>query len=200
MDQNQQTPSYDFILETAPEPEKKPFMQRLNKKAILIGVAVLLAILTVGLVTWIDSQAKAGEEQVKRLVSIAQIQTEISRVATLGVEKSEDEDTKARAQSIKDSIDTSLQTTLELLAIRGVTPDQELLSSTEDKSIDDALEKTIEFNKFDKSFEKIIDAQLLDYQQLLLQAEKAGSAEEQQTLKSQYEEANSMLGLVDESQ
>ncbi|MFO0781613.1 MAG: hypothetical protein U0524_01835 [Candidatus Saccharimonadales bacterium] len=204
MDQNQQTtdptPSYDFILQTAPEPEKKSFMQRLNKKALFIAIALLLALITMGMVALIDSQAKANEQQTKRLIGIAQIQTEVSRVASIGVEKSEDEDTRARAQSIKDSIDTSLQTTLKLLAARGTTPDEETLNATADTSIDDALEKTIEFGKFDKSFEKIIDAQLIDYQQLLLQAEKAGNSDEQQALQAQYEEANSMLGLVDESE
>ena len=123
MDQNQQTtdptPSYDFILQTAPEPEKKSFMQRLNKKALFIAIALLLALITMGMVALIDSQAKANEQQTKRLIGIAQIQTEVSRVASIGVEKSEDEDTRARAQSIKDSIDTSLQTTLKLLAARG---------------------------------------------------------------------------------
>ena len=204
MDQNQQTtdptPSYDFILQTAPEPEKKSFMQRLNKKALFIAIALLLALITMGMVALIDSQAKANEQQTKRLVGVAQIQTEISRVASIGIEKSEDEDTRARAQSIKDSIDTSLQTTLKLLAARGITPDEETLNATADTSIDDALEKTIEFGKFDKSFEKIIDAQLIDYQQMVLQAEKAGNSDEQQALQAQYEEANSMLGLVDETQ
>lgn len=195
----QQNPSYDFILDT-PEPEKKSFSEKLNKKALIIALLIILALTVVGLVALIDSQAKAAQQQVNRLVSIAQMQTEISRVADLGITQAEDEDTQSRAQAVKDSIDEALQQTLSLLEARGVTPDEEVLSATADEEVDSTLEKTVEFNQFDRSFEKVLDAQIVDYQQLLLQASKAGNADEQQVLEQQYAKANSMLGLVDESQ
>lgn len=195
----QQNSSYDFILQT-PEPEKKSFSEKLNKKALIIALLLILALTTVGLIALVDSQAKAAQQQVNRLISIAQMQTEISRVADLGIAQAEDEDTQARAQAVNDSIDEALEQTLTLLEARGVTPDEETLNATVDKEIDSTLEKTVEFNQFDRSFEKVIDAQIVDYQQLLLQASKAGNADEQQALEQQYSKANSMLGLVDESQ
>lgn len=87
-----------------------------------------------------------------------------------------------------------------LLEARGVKPDEEILTATADEEIDSTLEKTVEFNQFDRSFEKVIDALLVDYQQLLLQASKAGNADEQQICEQQYDTANSMLGLVDKSE
>ncbi len=193
-----QKPSYDFILQT-PEPEKKSFSDKLNKKALFIALGIILALILVGMVTLIDAQRKAAEVQVDRLISIAQMQTEISRVSDLGIEKAEDEDTRSRAQAINDSIDASLQQTLDLLKARGVTPDDDVLNQTADTEVDSTLEKTIEFKQFDRSFEKVIDALLVDYQQLLLQANKGGNAEEQAVIESQYDEANSMLGLVDQA-
>lgn len=195
----QPDPSYDFILQT-PEPPKKTFAEKLNKKALVIALLIILALTTVGLIALVDSQAKASEEQIKRLTSVAQMQTEISRVADIGLAQAEDEDTQERAQAIKDAIDEALQQTLGLLEARGVKPDEEILTATADEEIDSTLEKTVEFNQFDRSFEKVIDALLVDYQQLLLQASKAGNADEQQICEQQYDTANSMLGLVDKSE
>lgn len=203
MNPEQQTPSqnssYDFILAT-PEPPKKTFSEKLNKKALAIALAIIAALLLVGLISWVDARAKASKAQVARMTSIAQMQTEIIRVANTGLEKTSDEDTRSRAQAIKDTLETSLQSTLQLLEARGTTLDEETLNATADEEIDSTLEKTIEFGQFDRSFGKVLDAQLLDYQQLLVQAEKAGNSEEQSIFQAQYDEANSMLGLVDESQ
>ena len=198
MGTEQQTPSYDFILQT-PEPEKKSFSEKLNKKALYIALGIMGLLFIIGLVALMDARAKKAEEQTNRLIAIAQMQTEISRVASIGIENASDEDTQSRAQAIKDSIDEALQQTLDLLGARGEQPEKDVLSATADTEVDSTLEKTIEFEQFDRSFEKVIDAQLLDYQQLLLQAEKAGNSDEQQILLTLYDEANSMLGLVDET-
>lgn len=194
-----QNASYDFILDTAQEPEKKPFRERINKKAVVIAVAILLLAITIGLISWFDAQSKAAEDQVNRLVSIAQLQTEISRTSNIGIEKAQKDDTRERSQAIKSNIDDGLKETLSLLSDRGATPDRKILSKLEDKSIDSALEKTVEFGKFDKSFEKIIDAQILDYQRTLLEAIENGNLNERQVLQKLYDQANAMLGLTDES-
>lgn len=189
--------SYDFILKTE-EPEQKPLLSRLNKKRLLIFMAVIATcLITLGIVMS-SLNAKADAAQKQRLVQIAQLQTEIVRVAGIGAEKAVKPENQSRARAIRDGIGSSLDTTIKLLGFRGETPTDETLAATKNPETDTSLDKAAVYGTFDRTFEKLIDKQILDYQRVVLAADKAGNTSERKAMESAYNQANSMLGLVDQ--
>lgn len=189
--------SYDFILKTE-EPKQKPLLSRLNKKRLLLLMAIIATCLIILGIVMSSLNAKADAAQKQRLVQIAQMQTEIVRLAGIGAEKAVKPENQSRARAIRDGISSSLDATIKMLGYRGETPSDEILSATKNPESDNNLNKAAVYGSFDKTFEKLIDNQILDYQRLVLEADKAGSPSEQQTLEAAYNQANSILGLVDQ--
>ena len=198
-DQNKpsESPSYDFILQAETPNTQSPW-QRLNKKVLVIIGAALLFIIVVVMMILSSMSAQASDQQKKRLLGIAEQQTEIIRVAEIGSNDSSNTKTQARAQAIKDSLESSLNDTNQLLQARGFQPAEDELNAAQNSATDQALKKADAYGNFDKTFEKIIDTQLLEYQRAVLAAQKSGNQQEQQLLGSAYDEANSILGLVDQ--
>jgi|GEM_PF-4903014 len=196
--QNNDNSSYEFILKTE-EPPQKSLIERLDTKKLFIFGAIFTLLLVTFALFMSSMQAKAAAEQVDRLTKIAQMQTEIVRVAGIGAEQATEAKNQDRAKSIRDSVGESLQSTRELLQSRGALPDDETLAKLQNSGSDDSLTKATEFGTFDKTFEKLIDGQITEYQQALLSADKAGNASEKQALEDAYTKANSILGLVDQT-
>lgn len=142
--------------------------------------------------------AKAAAAQKQRLVQIAQMQTEIVRVAGIGAEKAVKPENQSRARAIRDGVGSSLDATIQLLGYRGETPTDETLAAAKNPETDTNLDKAAVYGIFDKTFEKLIDKQILDYQRLVLEADKAGNNSERKAMESAYNQANSILGLVDQ--
>lgn len=191
------SPSYDFIFKTE-TPEEPPLFQRLNKKRLVIFLAVLLVLLTGFLVVASKLQARANAAQKERLIELVQMQTEIRRIASIGEERAEQKEVQVRAQAIKDSMDNSLAETKSLLEARKGVIDDQLLDGNKNEKTDEQLDKSEEFKSFDRTFNKAIDVSVLNYQKALIIAERAGNSREKAVLHTEYSEANSILGLVDE--
>jgi hypothetical protein len=199
--ENQQPPqenvSYDFILKTE-EPKPPSLFARLNKKNILIFIILICVFLTVFLVVLSKLNEQANMAQRKKLIEIAQYQTEISRLATIGSDQAEKAQTQARAQAIRSNMDESLKGTENLLNARGGTFDETTLSGKKNSQSDDQLAKANTYKTFDKTFDKLIDKTFLDYQRALLSATATGNNQEKQVLQADYKEADAILGLVDQ--
>ncbi len=193
------SPDYEFILQ-AEEPTPKHWTTRVNKNRLIIFM-IIFGFTAVMLTLVLSSMnAQKNEAQTQRLIEIAQMQQEISRVAALGAEGAQKPAVKDRAEAIQKGMDESAKATLSLLASRGVSADDPRLNGEEDSSADKALTSATEFATFDKTFDKLIDAKIVSYQRALLVAEEAGNSDEKAQFQQAYSEADSMLGLVDEQQ
>jgi hypothetical protein len=187
---------YDFIINTdaAQEPETA---SRFSKKRLLIVLAVISLGLIVAMLLLFDTRTRANLAQKDRLIEIAQMQTEIKRIAAIGAEKSDTERTKSRAQAIESRMEESIKTTESLMNAREVSYDEELLKAKEDSTINEDLDKTAEFSTFNRAYTKVMDTKLLEYQRLLLAAKDKGNGEESQAFQAAYDDTNAMLGLID---
>lgn len=193
------SPDYDFILQ-AEEPAPKHWTTRVNKNRLIIFM-VLFGFAAVMLTLVMSSiNGQKNEAQTQRLIEIAQMQQEISRVAALGVEGAQKPAVKQRAEAIQKGMDESAKATLSLLAARGVSADDQRLTGEEDTAADEALTSATEFATFDKTFDKLINAKIVSYQRALLTADKSGNSNEQAQFQKAYGEADSMLGLVNVDQ
>lgn len=190
-------PSYDFILNT-PNQEEPPLSQRFDKMKLAAVAFVVVLISLIGILIMITMQSRAAEQQRAKLTEVAQHQTEIIRLADIGTKEADSSRTKQRAEAISRSVSNSLSETTEMLDARGVQPSEDELAKLKDGSIDAALAKADQFNGFDRAFDKAMEKRLTDYQRSLLAAEKDANTEEYQALEKAYNEANSILGLVDD--
>ncbi len=193
------SPDYDFILQ-AEEPAPKHWTTRLNKNRLIIFMVLFGFALVIFTLVMSSINAQKNEAQKQRLIEIVQMQQEISRVAALGVEGAQKPAVKDRAEAIQKGMDESAKATLGMLALRGVSADDESLKGEEDVEADEALSSAAEFATFDKTFDKLIDAKIVTYQRALIVAEKSANSEEKAQLNKSYGEADSMLGLVDVKQ
>lgn len=197
--QQKDSPDYEFILK-AEDPQPTHWTARLNRKKLIIFMIIFGFILLMLVLIMSSLQGQANEAQKQRLIEIAQMQTEISRVAAIGAQGAQKPAVKDRAEAIQKGMDESVKSTLGLLAVRGVSSDDEKLIGDEDTSADEALNSAAEFATFDKTFDKLIDAKIVTYQRALIVAEKSGNSAEKQQLQAAYDQADSMLGLVDVKQ
>lgn len=187
----------DFILNTN-DPAPKPKFQIGKTKLIFIILAISGLLLVLFLV-FLQIQAKNSLQQRDRLIKIAQSQKEISRISYIGAEGSDNEDSRSRDGSINKKMDESLEKTKGLLAGREGELNDETLSATQDETIEKQLDDAKQFNNFDKVLNQILNSKLTEYQRILLEAAEKGNGEEKPVLESYYDDANSMLGLTDES-
>lgn len=192
-----QNQNYDFILNTG-DPLPKSRYERLNKKFLLAvaGAFAVLIIIFVMISSTISGQNSAKLQS--NLLQVAALQTEIIRVANEGASQAESSQTKARAQAISDGMQKSLVNINSMLEDHGKTASDEELASKQNDSTDQTLKKAVAYGNYDKTLEKLIDKMLLEYQRSLLAAEKSAGQDEKASLDQAYEEANSMLGLIDQ--
>lgn len=150
---------------------------------------IILAVVFMNLLT------RGSKQATNRLLSIAQEQTEISRIAAIGVTNARTAPTKGYANSVKLTIDTSQKDILGLLNKRGLKTDQKLLSKKQDKKTDQKLEDARLTNRFDDVFSQIVHYQLSSYRSHLESAYKdTSSASEKDALKKNIASADILLG------
>lgn len=187
---------YDFILN--PEQPKAnggifgPDSSKATKIAVVAIGAIFLIILAV---VFMNLLTRGSKQATNRLVSIAQEQSEISRISSIGVTNARTSPTKGYANSVKLSIDTSQKDILGLLSKRGLKTDQKLLNKKQDKKTDKKLEDARLTNRFDDVFSQIVHYQLSSYRSHLESAYKdTASASEKDVLKKNIASADILLG------
>jgi hypothetical protein len=194
--QDQEKDPYEFILETE-EPYNKPLYKRLSKKQKLFIYSSLSVLLIGTLLLFVAVRNHENSLQKARLLSVAQTQTEIIRIASLG-EKQEGQESKDRASKIREDIEADLEKITEALDKRKTRVDDPTLSAKKNNVHDSLLVEAILKNSFDQAFNDLMDDQLFEYQRLLLEAQQKGSSEERKILQEAYDKANDLLGLEDE--
>ncbi len=136
-----------------------------------------------------------GRDQTKPLIAIAQSQTELIRVATLGSAKATTLDARALAATTQLSLTSAQQETLSYLKKHHRKPSTKELAATKDASTDEALNKAALNNNFDASFAATMHDKLTIYQQALQKTyDGVKSASEKQLLKQLYTQTVTLLG------
>ena len=191
-------PSFEFIL-TTKDPDPVPFSERFrqNRRAVFVLSGILIGIITVIIIVFSVVNARANAIQKDRLTDIASMQTEIIRISGMGKDKLTSVENKERADAINASVRSALDETKELLKARNVEMGEEQLAERFNPAFEKDVESANKFGNYDRAFNKAMDGLILEYQRSLLAAAEAGNKDEKSVLTDNYDDANGMLGLVD---
>ena len=119
------------------------------------GVLLILIVLVFALLS--------GGNKSPGLLEIAQTQQELIRVSEIGVQKAGSQNARNLAVSTDFTIRSSQKDMLSRL--KKVKP--KVLDIKQNKKTDDLLTEAALNNRFDETFEKVIQQQLVEYQKLL---------------------------------
>lgn len=188
---------YDFILGDDKPPSQNPFSTggMPNKKVILTAVGGLVfVIILLAIIFNLAFGGKGGNTA--PLVSLAQTQTEIARVAGAAV----DGDylrvpaNKDLAQTLRLSLTTDQQDMTSYLAKHGKKLGDKQLALKQNARTDQTLSAAQVSGTYDSTFQSVIQDQLKAYAASLNQAYgTATNPTEQQLIKTQYEHAQLLL-------
>lgn len=157
---------YDFLND--PVKQKRSFVPSGGSKKqrlIIVGAGVLLLII-LGLIflSILGSSNKGPKDD---LLSLAQQQTEIIRIATLGQQKANQPETKSLAVTAEYTV-MSQQAEIQSLAKKaGVKVGQKELNAGKDTKTDATLTTAEQNNQFDATFTALLKTQLLAYRRRL---------------------------------
>lgn len=185
----------DFIRDTE-IPKEKTFIEKMRSPAgVVFLILCVLALITLITVPIIASQ-RANQAQINKLNGLAQTQTEIIRVTVIAESQAKGSSAKNRAEEIGVSVDTTLNEVKSSLQSR--KSGEVDFNAKKNSQTDSELISAIQQDKFDETFNQIIDEQLLNYQSELLDALQKANKKEKEFLQSAYDKTNDLLGLVDE--
>lgn len=155
----QQNP-YDFIMQEPHKPKHKITGGSSLKSRVLVvvGGAVALIVLAILFFTVIAGGNKGINQ---KLLELAQEQTEIVRLADIGIEKARSADTKNLATTIKYSVTSSLN---DVLAIIKKKSTDKNLTVTKNSATDQTLDTAATNNNFDAVFTETMATKLKTYQ------------------------------------
>ncbi len=187
--ENNLTGQYDFIMNPG-KPQRAPGSKKFRTLLIIVGALVLL-ILAIVAYSVISS---SGQGTATGLVSLAQKQTEIIRIAAIGKEKSTNVDTKVLANITELSFTTTQQQFTTIIKGRGTKVTPALLGGAKDALVDTKLSAASSSASFDQAFNEVLTAKLTDYKLALKNAQaEAASNTEKQALTSSLAQVNTIL-------
>lgn len=162
------TPDYDFIVNPATAPKKSliplPTGGSILQRAAVVGGG--LVILLIIIVIFVSLLSGSGNNTTP-LVSIAQQQNELIRIATVGTLQTSDQAAKNFAVASQLSLTTDQQQLLTYLKGQGHKVSSKQLLATKSAKTDSELSAAQAASTFDSTFEQIMQTELTTYVQSL---------------------------------
>ena len=185
---------YDFMMDAPTSSRRAP--GGLSPKIVIAGLVGFLLLFAIVIILLISSSGKPNNTI--QIVNLAKQQTELIRVAELGLKD-------ARTTQAKDlAITTSMSVTSDFSNLKNTIRAAKLkIKVTELKSkdtkTDAALETALQNNRFDEEFMKILQAQLVSYQKNMDLTYKATQNKAlKESLKKQYQNASILINIEPE--
>lgn len=186
---------YDFIVNNQqPKRSLLPSMGSGKQRILffIIAGALLLIILLL-----IFSLFTGGGSSREQLVSIAKQQTELVRVADVGVDKATSADTKSLAISVQLAIISDKNTMLTLIDKNGDKPKDKELNAGKNSETDEKLTQAQQNGTFDVVFTSTINELLDQYQASLSSTyEQSSGKVTKETLAAAYDNAKKLSETV----
>ena len=165
----------------------------LKKRLFIVGGGVTLLIIIA--IVFFSVISGGGKGATQQLVEIAQEQTEIIRVADIGVTKAKGPTAKNLAITIKYSITTAQNDLLVVLEKLGSKPGAKILVLKKNANTDKVLDAAAANNNFDETFTETMKSELVAYQVDLKKAYDAASSQTtKQVLADSYNGAGVLIG------
>lgn len=195
--------SYDFIFNPQKAPKKRfglPGGGSTGQRIAIMAVgAVILLIIFIVLASALSSGSKNSTQTV---IDLAEEQSELIRVATIGTQKSRGADSANLAITALLSLETTQTQTLTLLKSNGHKLGQKQLMLKQDPKTDQTLDSADLNNNFDTAFIQLMQSNLATYKNDLKSAYDASkSNSEKQILSNSFTGISVLLaGLPNSSQ
>ena len=185
--------AYDFITKP-PTQQKKP--AGLGGKIALIAGGGVAAVILLFIVL---SVFTGGSDTTQRIITAAQQQTELARVATLGVTTGS-QASKNVALNVSMSLTTDQQKLVAVLQENGVKVKQKQLAAGVNAETDQQLAAAKAAANFDETFLQILDEQLAAYQASLQEAyDNSKNEEVRQVLSDSFAHAKLLRTQIEQT-
>jgi hypothetical protein len=175
---------YGFIMNSPARPPKQPLAMK--ARILVVGGGLILLIIIFVIVSSLLSSGQKAQRDI--YVQLAQKQTEMIRISTIGSKKAKTLQAKSYAITTRVSLESSQKQTTALITKRGLKEKNlnKSLALSKNVKVDTELETAEKNNRFDETFMKIMETQLSDYQKLLNQAASGASANERKSLEAAF--------------
>lgn len=188
---------YDFITKSATKPRRgigSMLSGNSTTQRIIFAVGGLLILLIIGIML-MSYLGKSSKGDTEALIGLAQQQTELVRVAAVGVEKGTSPATKYLASTAQLSIESSRQEIITLLKKGGHKVGEKTLVSKKNAETDNQLDDAAQNNTFDAAFTKILNEELTSYSSSLQKTYNSTQSDsERQVLKNAFNSAQILIG------
>jgi len=194
----QQPNEYDFIMNDPSGGKGRKFggLTTTNKFAF-VGLISAILVVVMGVLYFALNAGKPNNEA--QLISLAQQQTELIRVAGLGLKDARETQSRQLATTTLLNITSDLNNLKPRLAAAKVKLKDAALGAGKNSKTDQALEKAKENNQFDTVFLKTLQDELVDYQKNMNAAYKdTANIQLKAELKKQYENASLIINVKPE--
>lgn len=192
---------YEFIMQ-GNQPVKKPMIPGTggnSMKSRIILVVIGAFILIMGAIG-VNAIVNSGPDNKQQLLELAQQQTELIRVAEIGVKNSSGLQAKNLAITTELTLTTERNTLVAALKTQKVKVNDKTLKAKADSKTDRALTTAQQNNRFDEEFLKTIQEDLKEYQQNMKAAYNTTTNKKlREALKLQYANANIIIGIKPET-
>lgn len=186
---------YDFITNPNKPPKKSILPGRGSSKTqrVIIVVAgfVILFMLIFIFASFVTSSGKPNTEQ---LTTVLQTQTEVSRVAEIGENKSSTENAKKLASTISIVVESQKTQLNSILASQEIKINPKQLNAGKKTETDQTLTTAEKNGRFDDAFVQAMRAELEGYQKTLKAAyDGSPSKSVRETLNADYQQINIII-------
>ncbi|MDB5169936.1 MAG: hypothetical protein JWN82_332 [Candidatus Saccharibacteria bacterium] len=187
--------NYDFILNPAAQPRKTVLgggSSMAMRALVVVGGLFVLAIIAAVLMQFLGKSSGGFDKSA--MLSVAQDQTEIIRLATRGTADSKLQPTKNFAITASLGMATEQAELLQYLAAHGYKPGDKDLLLKQSAQVDTQLDGAVSSSTFDTVYAGIMKQELQTYQQDLSTAySSAKSASAKAALKARYATADMLV-------
>lgn len=188
--QQQNQNPYDFILNAGQGPQRGGPSKA---KRILIVAVLGMLLLTIGIVV-MGLLSSAGKEGRQTLLSIAQQQEELVRVADMGTQKARSPIAQNLAITTKLSIASAQKDLLDYMRAQGIKTGPKELALGKNSKTDDELTAAEQNNRYDEALTATLQKQLNAYQNSLRKAHsEAAGKSGKELLSTAYNHAGLLL-------
>lgn len=190
---------YDFIMNPG-QPQKKTLLPSGNstKQRILV-VAIAGAVLVTIIMVIFSLLANSGKGGTEDLITAAKQQTELIRVAGIGVSKARSTPVRNLAITTQLSLQSQKAPLLTAIKDQGGKVNEKDLALGKISATDTLLKDAEQSNRFDEVFFEKLQADLVAYQKTVKKAYDAASNKKaKQTLATQYRNASILAGVKEE--
>lgn len=180
-----QQPNYDFIMNPS-QPSRSSGSPMAMRFLVIVGIVFVMVVLFGLIFRMVGTNPNFSKSA---MLGIAQDQTELIRLTSIGSENSTSQKLKNFSITARMSLTTDQQALLSYLADYGYKPSAKDLPLKQDPSIDTQLNAAVSSSTFDVTYDGIMERALENYMTSLSDAYDSSGESAQKVLKTNYAHA-----------